>query len=449
MLVTLTLAEIARICEGELVGDDAPVNGVQTDTRANLQGSLFLALKGESFDGHDYLAEAINQGAAGVLTQVETSVKPAVKVADTLTAYGKIANYLRHQFTGKVIAITGSNGKTTVKDWLSQCLSSQHKVLKTQANNNNQVGVPLTLCSLQNEHEVAIIEAGTSYKGEIPKLAKIIEPQIAVITNASGSHLDGLGSLEGIAIEKGALLSGLSTDGVAVLNRDDPWFDYWFSLVVPKKCISFGFSPQADMFASDIKLHKSGSTCVIQYRLEKWPLALNVPGKHQIANAMAVLICLLKSGFSMEQGIRLLREPLHIAGRLEFVHTKQDFLLLNDCYNASPTSVEAAIDVLSYQEETTKWLVLGALKELGANEHQVHKALGEYAFQAGINRMICLGPVAAIAAGAFESLGGQATICESHAEIITLLQHLGKDNAVLVKGARSSRMEKIIEKMII
>lgn len=266
MLAKLTLVEIAHICGGELLGADTVINEVKTDSRVDLGNALFLALEGVAFDGHDYLVSAMEKGAAAVLTHKKTSVRPAIKVADTLIAYGKIANYLRQQFNGKVIAITGSNGKTTVKDLLAQCLSTQYSVLKTLANNNNQVGVPLTLLNLQPQHDVAVIEAGTSFQGEIPKLAEIINPDIAVITNANGSHLAGLGSLKGIAIEKGALLSGLSTDGVAVLNRDDPWFGYWCSLLEQKKVISFGFTDQADMFASDIKLHKSGSTCVIQYR---------------------------------------------------------------------------------------------------------------------------------------------------------------------------------------
>ena len=202
------------------------------------------------------------------------------------------------------------------------------------------------------------------------------------------------------------------------------------------------------MFASDIKLHKSGSSCVIQYQQKKVALKLATPGMHQIANAMAVLITLLECGFSIEEGVKTLGAPLKISGRLEFSHASNGFLILNDCYNASPTSVEAAIDVLSYQDEASKWLVLGALKELGDSEYDVHKSLGEYAYHAGVNHLLCVGPVAAIAAQSFRELGGHSQVCSDHSGAVEILQRLDEKNAILVKGARSSKMEKIIEKLV-
>lgn len=450
MLVGVKLSDIALICGGELLGEDSVVSSVKTDTREDLTGALFIALAGESFDGHDYLSKAMDNGAEAVLTHQDTYVRPAIKVKNTLHAYGQIARHQRDLFAGKVIAITGSNGKTTVKDWLAQCLSTKAKVLKTQKNNNNQVGVPLTLLGISNEYDFAVIEAGTSYAGEIEKLAQIIGPDIAVITNANGSHFSGLGSLEGIAIEKGSLLSGLTANGVAVLNKDDAWFAYWKGLLDDSKqrLISFGFSAEADMYASDLELHKSGSKSLIHYQGKTQELILNVSGKHQIANAMVVLICLLECGFNLQQGVKVLAEPIQISGRLEFLRSNSQSLILNDCYNASPTSVEAAIDVLSYQDESTKWLVLGALKELGDLENEIHKSLGEYAYHAGIDRLVCLGPIAAIAADAFQALGGTATVCNDHTEIAELLEKLDENNAILVKGSRSSKMENVINKIV-
>lgn len=447
MLTSLKLSKIAQLCEGELSGNDAVIEYVKTDSREVLAESLFLALKGESFDGHNYLVAARKSGAVAVLGEVSTDVIPSIKVSDSLEAYGRIARHQRDCFLGKVIAITGSNGKTTVKDWLAQCLAAHFSVLKTAKNNNNQVGVPLTLLGLQNEHDVAIIEAGTSYSGEIARLANIIGPDIAIITNASGSHLSGLGSLEGVAKEKGALLSGLPDNGVAILNNDDTWFPYWRSLT-ENKVLSFGFTDSADMYATDILLNKSGSTCIIHFNDAQHELTLHTPGKHQIANAMAVLLGLLKCGLSLQDGLLALQAPLSIAGRLEFLRSNSQSLILNDCYNASPTSVEAAIDVLSYQEEGTKWLVLGALGELGDTEYDTHKSLGEYAMRAGVNRLITIGPIAAIAAQSFSFQGGDSTECEDHAEALSILQSLGADNAILIKGSRSSKMEKIVEKLV-
>ncbi len=447
MLVKLTLSDIARICDGELFGEDNAFCEIKTDTRAALEGALFVAIKGDSFDGHTYLEAAIDQGASGVLSENQVQVRPLVLVSDTRQAYADIAHYLRTQFSGSLVAITGSNGKTTVKEWLSQCLQLSCNVLKTEKNNNNQIGVPLTLLGLKAEHDVAVIEAGTSFVGEIEKLAEVTCPDIAVITNASGSHFAGFGSIEGIAKEKGALLMGLRCDGLAVLNFDDPWYSYWQSLLQGKRVLSFGFNQGADMQVKEISLSHQSSVSSVHYQGQVGDLILSVPGKHQIANAMAVLLVMLELGIEFVEACLRLSAPLIIDKRLQFQYSNSQALVLNDCYNASPKSVEAAIDVLVAQVQCQKWLLLGELGELGGLQTEIHSQLGEYAFSAGVTGLISVGPIAAIAAKAYEKRGGRAVYCESNSQAAQFIKPLGQENAILVKGSRSAQMEHIIKEI--
>lgn len=447
MLVELRLSDIARICGGQLIGQDAELTQVLTDTRADLKGALFVAIKGDSFDGHRYLDSALEKGAVGVLSEQKLDVSPMVLVESTRQAYADIAHHIRSLFTGHLVAITGSNGKTTVKEWLSQCLSVSHKVLKTEKNNNNQIGVPLTLLGLAPQHNVAVIETGTSFVGEIAKLAQVTTPDIAVITNASGSHFSGFGSIEGIAKEKGALLSTLKADGAAVLNFDDPWYGYWQSLLQGRACLSFGFSEGADLWAKSIVLESQSSSSCLIYDGKECELHLSVPGRHQIANAMSVLLVMLVLGVEFEEACHRLSAPLVIDKRLQFQYSNSQALVLNDCYNASPKSVEAAIDVLVQQKQPQKWLVLGALGELGDLQDEIHAHLGEYAFQAGVSGLISVGPVAAVAARAYEKKGGRVVMCENNLDAAALIKPFGEENAILVKGSRSAQMEQIIKEI--
>jgi UDP-N-acetylmuramoyl-tripeptide--D-alanyl-D-alanine ligase len=447
MLVKLTLSDVAQICGGQLLGQNQELTSVKTDTRAVLKDALFVAIKGESFDGHSYIGAAIEKGAAGVLTENKTDVRPLILVDDTRQAYADIAHYFRSQFSGKLIAITGSNGKTTVKEWLSQCLEQSCNVLKTEKNNNNQIGVPLTLLGLKAEHDVAVIETGTSFVGEIEALAKITRPDVAVITNASGSHFEGFGSIEGIAKEKGALLTGLAQDGLGVLNFDDPWFSYWVSLLQGKRVLSFGFNQGADLQAKEISLSHQSSVSCLHYQGKACELSLSVPGKHQIANAMAVLLVMLEMGVEFVQACQRLSLPLIIDKRLQFQRSNSQALVLNDCYNASPKSVEAAIDVLVMQEQRHKWLLLGALGELGDFQHEIHSQLGDYAYSAGVTGLISVGPVAAIAAKTYEKRGGRAVYCDNNLQAAQFIKPLGQENAILVKGSRSAQMEHIIKEL--
>lgn len=444
MLVDLTLADIAVACNGELIGQNQKVQLVVTDTRKISNACLFVALKGERFDGHDYAVAAMNSGAVGVLVDRDVDVESYVKVTDTKVAYGRIARLVRDAFKGPVVCITGSNGKTTVKDWLAQSFTDQ-KVLKTQANLNNQIGVPQTLLGLAPFHDVAVVETGTSIPGEIERLADIAFPDVVILTNASGSHFEGFGSLEGIAKEKGCLISGARPEATIILNSDDGFYPYWRELAGSRSVLSFGFNESADLYAYDVELNAESSQAKFCYQGEVLSVFIASAGKHQIANGMAVVLALIATGMSFHDAVQKLASPVHVSGRLERLRTKNEALLINDCYNASPTSVEAAIDVLAMQSVEKTWLILGALGELGEQQETVHRDLGLYAKEKGISCLICVGAVAGLAGTAFMEKGGDARLCSSHEEAAALVCSLGKNHAILVKGSRSAKMENVIE----
>ncbi|SBS36987.1 UDP-N-acetylmuramoyl-tripeptide--D-alanyl-D-alanine ligase [Marinomonas spartinae] len=444
MLIDMTLSLLAEICGGQLMADDLLFTDVVTDTRKVAKGALFVAIKGERFDGHDFAQDAINQGAVAVLSDRDLPNLPYVKVANTVDAYGRVARHIRDTFHGSIISITGSNGKTTVKDWLAQSFTGK-SVLKTRANLNNQIGVPQTLLELMPQHDVAVIEAGTSFPGEIKKLSYSIYADVVILTNASGSHFEGFGSLEGIAIEKGELITGAKETATVILNADDGFFDYWYGLAAGRQVMSFGFSPKAQLYAKDIQLNAQSSRAVFCYQGQEVNVEIGCAGKHQIANGMAVVLALMVTGVLFVDAVKVLRVPVQVKGRLERLATKNNALLINDCYNASPKSVEAAIDVLTMQPVEKTWLVLGALGELGSQRDEIHASLGRYANAKNVSCLVSVGPIAAIAAEAFKAAGGEVVMCQDHSEAAAVIQPLNEAHAILIKGSRSSQMENVID----
>ncbi|MCB5161410.1 UDP-N-acetylmuramoyl-tripeptide--D-alanyl-D-alanine ligase [Marinomonas algarum] len=447
MLIELRLSEIAALCDGELIGSDQVITSVTTDTRAISESCLFVALRGQYFDGHDFAAAAIEQGAVGVLSDHDLELACYVKVSDTLCAYGRVARRIRDAFAFPVVAITGSNGKTTVKDWLAQSLDDKN-VLKTRANLNNRIGVPQTLLALSADHDVAVIEAGTSFTGEIPLLVNIICPDVVILTNASGSHFEGLGSIEGIAKEKGALITGATSHAKVILNADDAFFAYWCDLAEGRDIMSFGFTSQASLYASDVRLGPESSKAVFHYKA--WSIGVTIAGagRHQIANGMAVVLALVALGVDFPLAVTKLLQPILVPGRMARLKTTLGALLIDDSYNASPTSVEAAIDVLVSQQVQQTWLVLGALGELGDQEQTIHRQLGVYAKQKGVSHLICVGSVACTAGIAFREQGGHAILCDTHNEAVQIVDELDETHAILVKGSRSAKMETVIKALL-
>ena len=444
MLSEWSLSQIASICGGTLVGEDSVITAVVTDTRTMQPGCLFVALKGEHSDGHDYAQLALEMGATGVLSERDLKVSSYVKVVDSLGAYGCIARAIRELFSGPVVAITGSNGKTTVKDWLAQSVTGKN-VLKTCANLNNRIGVPQTLIGMTKEYDIAVIEAGTSFPGEMERLASIIYADVVILTNASGSHFEGFGSLEGIAVEKGKLISGAKENATVILNADDAYFGYWKELAGSRQVGSFGFEHSADLYAHDLVLEAESSRSIFTYKGQSICVEIAGAGRHLIANGMAVVLALLATGMTFSEAIKKLSYAVEVPGRMERLQTKNKALLINDCYNASPTSVEAAIDVLVIQNVAKTWLILGVLGELGDKQHEVHQALGQYAHTHGVSCLISVGPIAGIAASAFRDQGGEAIFCQTHNQAASVVQALNETDAILVKGSRSSNMENVVD----
>lgn len=448
MLQTLKLSEIAAEVGGCLIGEDAVVNDVSTDSRDEQVGKLFVALVGERFDGHDFAHRAIAEGALAVLVSAKVNVTPRIEVSDTLDAYSLIARMLRRRYKHPVIAITGSNGKTSVKDWLANTLAQSTKVLKTHSNLNNQVGVPKTLLQLQDDDQFAVIEAGTSFPGEIEKLGRSIEADVVVLTNASGSHLLGFGSIQGIAVEKGKLIETSKPDATVVLNADDPSFGYWKGVLDGRSLLSFSFKhDDATLFVKQMDETVSGSKTTLVYNDVTYQLYLDRPGKHHVANGMAVALAMLALGFEINEVISSLKHPEQVPGRMELLSGKSEALIINDCYNASPKSVEAAIDVLGLYKTQSKWLVLGALGELGDQEQSIHEGLGAYAANAGVDHLVTIGHVASYAINGFENCQRPDQLthrCETKHEALALLQALNQEHVILVKGSRSAKMEEIV-----
>ncbi|CUB05877.1 UDP-N-acetylmuramoyl-tripeptide--D-alanyl-D-alanine ligase [Marinomonas fungiae] len=448
MLQKLKLSDIANVVGGRLIGQDAVVMDVSTDSREVLEQKLFVALVGERFNGHQFTDLVMQQGATAVLVSEPVTATPRIEVEDTAQAYALIGRMVRRLFTGPVVAITGSNGKTSVKDWLARVLSEHGQVLKTQSNLNNQIGVPKTLLNLSAADQYAVIEAGTSFPGEIEKLGQTIEADVVVLTNASGSHLLGFGSIQGIAIEKGMLFETAKPNATVVLNADDASYDYWLGRVGEREVRSFSFTdPSATLYAKTVQETVSGSNTTLVYRDETYRLTLDRPGKHHIANAMAVALAMTALGFALIDVVAQLKHPEQVPGRMELLTSKNEAVVINDCYNASPKSVEAAIDVLALYANQTKWMVLGALGELGDQETAIHLGLGEYAAQSGIEHLITIGPIAAHAGEGFmqtKTSEQQVHPCQTKDEALAILAALNSEHVILVKGSRSARMEDIV-----
>ncbi|MBM6549746.1 UDP-N-acetylmuramoyl-tripeptide--D-alanyl-D-alanine ligase [Marinomonas ostreistagni] len=447
MLKKLKLSAIAQAVDGTLIGDDCDIIDVSTDSREALEQKLFVALVGERFDGHDFAEAVMQQGAAALLVSQSVAFEPRIEVVDTTLAYGAIGRLQREAFTHPVVAITGSNGKTSVKDWLASALEQEACVLKTHSNLNNQIGVPKTLLGLSDQYDYAVVEAGTSFPGEIEKLGHCLAADVVVLTNASGSHLSGFGSIQGIAEEKGKLIETARDNATVVLNADDASFEYWCGLLEQRNLLSFAFDNPATLWVRDMQVSEQGTQATLVYAGEEFSLSLDRPGKHHVANAMAVALALLALGFSMAQALSRLRHPAQVPGRMELVDAKNEALIINDCYNASPKSVEAAIDVLALYKDRSKWLVLGALGELGDQEDVIHQDLGSYAAQQKIDHIITIGELAGLAAKAFESVADQTQTthaCASKTEALALLEKLDSNHVILVKGSRSAKMEDIV-----
>jgi UDP-N-acetylmuramoyl-tripeptide--D-alanyl-D-alanine ligase len=438
-----SLSAAAASMNGELLGDDRAFAGVSTDTRSIAAGQLFFALQGPNFDGRDYVQTAREKGAAGAVVTAQTGDDIAqIEVDDTRTALGRFGAAWRGEHDVRVIGVTGSNGKTTLKELIAACLRGAAPTLATQGNLNNDIGMPLMMARIDATHRFAVLEMGANHAGEIAYLASLANPEVVVITNAGPAHLEGFGSLDGVARAKGEILQNELRPRIAVLNADDPYFDYWRSLVSDVRHTSFGLGESADVRADAIVADAAGSEFMLHIGDERTPIALALPGVHNVRNACAAAAVAHSLGLSCELIRRGLESVNPVGGRLQPVRAVGGATLFDDSYNANPVSVVAAAEFLAALPGKS-WLVIGDMKELGDDAAELHREVGEAARASGIDRLFAFGELAGNAAAGF---GDNASRYDS---IEALVDDLGSGLSpqvnVLVKGSRSMRMERVVD----
>jgi UDP-N-acetylmuramoyl-tripeptide--D-alanyl-D-alanine ligase len=442
----MLLSEASKAINAKLVGTDAEFNSVGTDSRNVTKGQLFVALKGENFDGHDYTAKAIAEGAAAVLVSTPSlDISPAIVVNDSYQALGALASYWRAKFAIPVVAITGSNGKTTVKEMVTAILAAKagsvDAIHATVGNLNNHIGLPLTLLKLRTTHQFSVLEMGMSHLGEIEYLTHIAKPNVAVINNAGTAHIGEVGSRDNIAKAKGEIFVGLSDDGVAVINADDDFAGYWKSLNAGKKIVTFGFKNHADVTAK-FEEKEGVSQVYLTTPLGSVSFKLAVLGAHNISNALAASAVAFSLGVSNEDIARGLSSFGAVKGRLQRKVGLNGAVIIDDTYNANPDSMKAAIDVLANMAGK-KILVLGDMGELGADAKIMHAEIGVYAKAAGLTNLYCLGELSAEMVRGFGADAQQYATPEAIVDAVKPL--LSQGVTVLVKGSRFMKMERIVD----
>ena len=448
-----TLSDIARMTRGRLVGEDRTVDAIATDTRALPAGgaALFVALKGERFDGHDHVAKAAQAGVAAALVsrEVETSIAQIV-VADTERALADFAAAVHRERIKqgealKVVAITGSNGKTSVKALTLAILEHVGKTYATPGNRNNEIGLPLAVLDAPEGLQFAIYEMGAGKPGDIAYLTDIVRPDVSIVNNIAPGHLERMGSLLGVADTKAAIYDALPGEGVAVINADDAFAPYFAERAHGRRLLRFGLESSAEMTARDIRATVDGSDFTLVAPQGEAAVSLTLPGRHNVSNALAAAALSLSVGATLEQVVQGLNAARSVAGRLVTHRLASGAVLIDDSYNANPGSLAAAIDTLAAGGGEA-WLVLGDMRELGADAEAMHAEAGRRAKSAGIRRLLTLGPYSAAASRTF---GDGATHFETHADMIHVLRNdLREGVRVLVKGSRGSAMDRIVAALV-
>ena len=441
----MMLSEIAKAVNGRMIGEDVLVQSVGTDSRNIVKNQLFIGIKGENFDGNTFASEAIKLAAAAVLvSDANTQASPAVLVQDTRLALGQLAKYWREKFKIPLVAVTGSNGKTTVKEMIAAILAAANEtVLATQGNLNNDIGLPLTLLKIRTEHTVAVIEMGMNHLGEIDYLTRLAKPSIAVINNAGTAHIGEVGSRENIAKAKGEIYAGLTDDGIAVINADDDYSGYWQSLNEGKKIITFGLNKTADVSAT---FAEKDDLTEVHLTTPSGSVIFNLAlmGKHNISNALAASACAVALGISNKNIAIGLSNMQAVKGRLQRKAGFNNAVLIDDTYNANPDSMKAAVDVLATHKNSI--FVMGDMAELGENAPQMHADIGLYAKQKGIEQLFALGDLSAKASLAF---GSNAQHFDRIENLVSALKIQMKQGVtVLVKGSRFMQMERVVSQLI-
>jgi UDP-N-acetylmuramoyl-tripeptide--D-alanyl-D-alanine ligase len=453
MLLSQTVRVLnARLIPGGL-GNDVRFSAVSTDTRKLVPGDLYVALRGEHYDGADFVAKAAQSGAVAAVVNQDSFDKltstlnpeiPLLLVEDTRQALGQLAAHWRRQFDIPLVAITGSNGKTTVKEMLASILrvasGSDEAVLATKGNLNNDIGMPLTLLQLNSQHRYAVIEMGMNHPGEIDYLTQIASPQVALINNASGAHLEGMGSVEAVAQAKGEIFAGLQHEGSAIINADDEYAPLWRSLAGVHSLLEFGLNGEADV-SGQWEPHETGLRLVAQTPLGDFTADMQVPGEHNARNALAATAAAIALNLPLESIVAGLEKFSGVAGRLQRHAARNNAVVIDDTYNANPASLHAAIAVLA-QAAGRRVLVLGDMGELGDNAAAFHAEIGALARTAGIDKLYALGELSREAVREF---GSEAQHFDSVEDLKKALEiEWAPGTTLLVKGSRFMKMERVV-----
>jgi len=443
----MRLSEAAALLNVPFTGADAEVLRVSTDSRNTQPGDLFIALRGAKFDGGVYAAQALQQGAVGVILDADQApeVLHAIRVPDTRIALGQLAAGWRNRFTIPIVAITGSNGKTTVKEMLASIMraaaGAEDAVLATEGNFNNDIGLPLMLLRLRDTHQYAVLEMGMNHLGEIDYLTRLAHPNVALINNAQAAHVGMLGSVAEIARAKCEIYNGLDAQGVAIVNADDAHVGMWREANIGRRIMSFGLGPDANV-RGEYRSDEQGSTLTVHTVSERFEVRLQVPGTHNVRNALAACAAALALNIAPEHICAGLAGFTGVKGRLQKKPGRHGSTFVDDSYNANPDSVLAALKVLALHPGK-KILVLGDMGELGDEAPALHAQMGLAARLAGIDKLFALGDLTRETVDAF---GQGAAHFERIQELLTDLENeLSPDTTVLVKGSRFMHMERVVQ----
>jgi len=444
-MISMSLSEAANRLGIKHRNADVRFAGCSIDSRTVQSGNLFIAIRGERFDGHGFVRSAVENGACAVMTESPDAddTTPLLVVKNSRTAMAALAASWRSDFQIPLIAVTGSNGKTTVKEMISSILGLNTSVLATRGNLNNDIGVPLTLFGLGKQHQFGVIEMGANHPGEIAGLSRLVRPDVAVITQCAPAHLEGFGSIEGVATAKSEIYSGLVPEGCAVVNADDEFADYWRGVASAYRQLSFGIAHPADITANDMVFNPESGKTGFTLTTPAGAVSIMLPlaGRHNVLNALAAVACCTALGLPIDDMKQGLERMTHVHGRMQMKVADSGARVFDDTYNANPASLRAGLQVLtSYPGK--HWLILGDMGELGEFSKDLHRQAGEMAREQGVERVYALGRLSRYAVDGF---GQGATHFTRMEDLLTSLKpELGADITLLVKGSRFMAMDKVV-----
>jgi len=448
-MITMRASAAAKCLNGTLLGRDIEFSGCSIDSRTVEQNNLFIALQGTRVDGHSFIHIARDRGACVAMVEkpMDSEALPLILIKDSKQAMGKLAGHWRNNFDMPLLAVTGSNGKTTVKEMIRTIMGLKVTVLATRGNLNNEIGVPLTLFGMGNEHQCAVIEMGANHPGEIARLSKMARPTVAVITQCAPAHLQGFGSVDGVARAKAEIFSGLDSNGIAVINADDNYADFWKESAADFRQITFGIKNKADVFATDVCFDPE--TCTTGFLLQTLettvPVRLPLAGKHNVVNALAAAACCMATGMAVSDIRDGLEQVASVSGRMQMKYSRQGIRVFDDTYNANPVSLKAGLEVMSCYSGR-KWLVLGDMGELGETAIEFHRQAGEMARDYGMERLYALGELSKHAVDGF---GNGARHFEDSDELIDCINRdVAGDITMLIKGSRSMAMDRVVNSLV-